>query len=278
MGIDRSAGPDPDDERVPPVVLIVLKRRLRSHRITAPPMKRASPRLPVLAAGRIGGALIVLLLAGCAVIERSPQRDAPPPVPPRATAAAEPHVAATASPAGPPPSALSADRDAPGATEQKTSKPAAPTAQAPATAAAKSPEKSPGESTVKAPPKPAASPPATAQLPKPQTPAPALAKPAGPPPLDLKSLEARLKETKAIGVFTKLTLKNQIDDLLDRFRAYYQGRLQTSLAELRRSFDMLVLKTVALLQDADPPLARAIVSSRESIWGILSNPATFATG
>jgi len=97
-----------------------------------------------------------------------------------------------------------------------------------------------------------------------------------PPPLDLKSLETRLKETKAIGVFTKLALKNQVDDLLDRFRAFYQGRLKTSLVELRRSYDLLVLKVLALLQDADPLLANAIAASRESIWGILSNPVKFA--
>ena len=110
-----------------------------------------------------------------------------------------------------------------------------------------------------------------------QPPAPPVVKPAVPPPLDLKSLEIRLKETKAIGVFTKLALKNQIDDLLERFRAFYQGRIRTSLVELRRSFDMLVMKTLALLQDADPPLAGALASSRESIWGILSDRAKFAT-
>lgn len=109
------------------------------------------------------------------------------------------------------------------------------------------------------------------------TPAPAPAKAEAPSSLDLKLLEARLKETKAIGVFTKLTLKNQIDALLDQFRAYYQGRIKTTLAELRRSFDLLVLKTLALLQDADPPLATAIASSRESIWGILSDPKKFGT-
>jgi hypothetical protein len=92
----------------------------------------------------------------------------------------------------------------------------------------------------------------------------------------LKSLETRLKETPAIGVFTKLALKNQIDELLDRFRGFYQGKVKTSLAELRRSYDMLVLKVLALLQEADPPLASAIAGSREAIWGVLSNPAKFA--
>jgi len=128
-----------------------------------------------------------------------------------------------------------------------------------------------------APAKAAALPLPAAPSPKTQTPAPPLVRPAAPQPLDLKSLETRLKETKAIGVFTKLTLKNQIDDLLERFRAFYQGRIKTSLVELRLSFDMLVMKTLALLQDADPPLAGALAASRESIWGILSDPAKFAT-
>ncbi len=112
---------------------------------------------------------------------------------------------------------------------------------------------------------------------KKETPAAVPAKPAGPPPLDLKTLETRLKDTNAIGVFTKLTIKNQVDDLLDQFRAYYQGRLKTTLADLRQPYDRLVLKVVALLQDADPPLAGAIVASREAIWGILADPAKFAT-
>ena len=97
------------------------------------------------------------------------------------------------------------------------------------------------------------------------------------PPLDLTALETRLKETKAIGVFTKITLKNQVDDLLNQFRAYYQGRAKTTLAELRQPYDMLLLKVLSLLQDGDPELARAIVTSREAIWSVLADPAKFAT-
>jgi hypothetical protein len=36
--------------------------------------------------------------------------------------------------------------------------------------------------------------------------------------LDLNALKKRLKETKSIGLFSKLSLKNKVDDLLDDFR------------------------------------------------------------
>jgi len=105
--------------------------------------------------------------------------------------------------------------------------------------------------------------------------APVAEKPPAPPPLDLTSLEKRLRETDAIGVFTKLTLKNQVDDLLDRFRAHYEGKSKTSLPELRQPFDLLMLKVLSLLQDRDSSLANAILASREAMWSILSDPAKF---
>ena len=75
---------------------------------------------------------------------------------------------------------------------------------------------------------------------------------------------------------TKLTLKNQVDDLLNQFRAFYAGKLKTTLAELRRPYDLLILKVLSLLQDKDPPLASDLASSREAIWAILSDPVKFA--
>ncbi len=94
-------------------------------------------------------------------------------------------------------------------------------------------------------------------------------------PLDVAALKARLRDTSAIGVFTKLALKNQVDDLLQRFRALYQGGQKTSVATLRQPYDLLLLKVLALLQDSDPPLARTISGSREAIWGILADPEKF---
>jgi len=128
----------------------------------------------------------------------------------------------------------------------------------------------------KAPAKIPATPAAAAQSSSKGSITPDIAKPKT-PPLDLAALEQRLKDTKAIGVLTKIALKNQVDDLLDQFRAYYQGKFKTDLATLRRSYDLLVLKVLSLLQDSDQALAAAIVASREAIWGILSDPAKFVT-
>ena len=104
-------------------------------------------------------------------------------------------------------------------------------------------------------------------------PAPA---PAAPPTLDLTALEARLKTTKAIGVFTKLSLKNQVDDLMKQFSEYYQRKGKLTMPELRRSYDLLMMKVLTLLQNDDQKLASAIVSSREAIWGLLADPKKFA--
>ncbi len=128
---------------------------------------------------------------------------------------------------------------------------------------------------------------ATATPKKPPTKAPPLvvvakvARPVAPaarvpdPPLDVAALKLRLKNTEAIGLFTKLALKNQVDDLLQQFRAHYLDGQTTSVAKLRPPYDLLVLKVLALLQDNDPPLAHTISGSREAIWGILADPEKF---
>ena len=107
-------------------------------------------------------------------------------------------------------------------------------------------------------------------------PAPAPAKPAV-QTLDLKALEKRLKDTSAIGVFTKLALKNQVDDLLVKVKGMHQGKVPPTAAQIRQSYDLLLMKVLTLLQDGDPPLAREVSVSREPLWGILSDPVKFAS-
>jgi hypothetical protein len=217
-------------------------------------------------------AIVVLLLTGgCAALTPStpvePKTEpplarpaAPPPAPAEKaapTGAPTPAAAKVAPAAAPAPAAAKAAIPVP----QSASKAAAPVMTAPTPTAA-----------------PKASPVPVPPLPKPAAPSVAASPaPTAAAPLDLNALKEQLKETKAIGVFTKLTLKNQVDDLLQQFRDYYQSKTKLTLAELRRSYDLLLMKVLSLLQDADQKLASAIVSSREAIWALLADPKKFAT-
>ena len=95
-------------------------------------------------------------------------------------------------------------------------------------------------------------------------------------PLDLNGLKARITATKAIGILTKISLENQVDDLLTQFRDHYGGKTTRTMSDLRQSYTLLIMKVLSLLQDHDQMLASAIVSSREAIWSLLSEQTKFA--
>ena len=161
-----------------------------------------------------------------------------------------------------------------------TAKPPSPTSQAPATTSKAKP--APATTAKTAPssatkPQPAPAKQAAAATPPKQATSPAPPKQAAAAPtLDLDGLEARLKQTKAIGLMTKLSLRNKVDDLLAQFRQHHAGKPMPTVAELRRSYDLLMMKVLSLLQDHDQQLASDILSSRERIWGMLADPKSFA--
>jgi hypothetical protein len=212
-------------------------------------------------------AALALVVAGCVSAPKPPPATPAPP-PQAATPQAAPALAAPSpavpAPATPPAAAAPKAQAAAPSPSPAATPPAQPAAKAPPSVAAARP----------AVPKPVAPKPPPAASPATPVPEPAKA-PAAPAPLDLKTLEEKLKETEAIGVMTKLSLKNQVDDLIDAFRAYYAGRSKASLDELRRPYEMLLMKVLSLLQDRDPALARAVHASRDQIWAILSNRDKF---
>jgi hypothetical protein len=201
--------------------------------------------------------MLTVLSTGC-MHETKPQTQPPP-------------VAATPETAKPPQTAKATPA---------TAKPPSPTSKAPATTTKAKP--APATTAKTAPssatkPQPAPPKQAAAATPPKQATAPAPPKQAAAAPtLDLDGLEARLKQTKAIGLMTKLSLKNKVDDLLDQFRQHHAGRPMPTVSELRRSYDLLMMKVLSLLQDHDQQLASDILSSRERIWGMLADPKSFA--
>jgi len=84
--------------------------------------------------------------------------------------------------------------------------------------------------------------------------------------VDYKELEERLKNTDAIGFFTKLAIRNDIIDLVDKIKQYRKkSMLKAKMKEIRARFDGLLLKIIALLEE-DPDLSRDLYVGRESIW------------
>ena len=214
---------------------------------------------------RYPAVLLILLSAGCASVT-------PP----------GPHVAA-AQPAAPQPAATSSpDKPVDVATpELAASQPVAsqpvasqPVASQPAATPVATAAPQPARAAVKPPPvKPVPLPVLNGAAPI----APAVAASrvaAAAPTLDLDALKARLRATKAIGVFTKLSLKNKVDDLMKQFTEHYQGK-KPPLADLRLSYDLLMMKVLSLLQDSDQALASEVVSSREAIWALLADEKKF---
>ena len=202
--------------------------------------------------GRYSAVIMLMVLSTGCMHETKPQTQ-PPPVAATPETAKAPQTAKATPATTKPPASTSKAKPAP-ATTAKIAPPSATKPQ-PAT-----PQKQvasaapPKQATAPAPPKQAA----TA------------------PTLDLDGLEARLKQTKAIGLMTKLSLRNKVDDLLAQFRQHHAGKPMPTVAELRRSYDLLMMKVLSLLQDHDQQLASDIVSSRERIWGLLADPKSFA--
>jgi hypothetical protein len=121
--------------------------------------------------------------------------------------------------------------------------------------------------------RPAAPPPGAPELPA-AGPPPAPAPPAE-PSLSLEELGQRIKQTPAIGTFSKLSLKNDLDDLVDGLRAYHEHK-EGNLGDLHQRYEALVLKILVLLEPDEPELAQALGRSRERVWKRLVDPVEFA--
>lgn len=89
-------------------------------------------------------------------------------------------------------------------------------------------------------------------------------------------LKVQLRKSRAIGFFTKLELRNQVNDLLNDFQKYHESDGRLTIDELKERFDLLLLKIMTLLQDDDPELHQEIVTARTGLWDILVDRNKFA--
>lgn len=92
--------------------------------------------------------------------------------------------------------------------------------------------------------------------------------------LDIRTLESRLRETRAIDPLSKLKLKSQIDELVARFRQMHESGMSTRVGALRQPYENVIGKIQSML-GRDPLLANDIEVSREAIWRVLADPGKF---
>jgi len=89
---------------------------------------------------------------------------------------------------------------------------------------------------------------------------------------DPGTLAERLRQTNAIGFFTKLQLKGDIENLVKEVDDHYAGKNNATLMQLHERFQLLFHKIVTLVQNKDPQLAKDITSARQSLWEWVSDP------
>jgi hypothetical protein len=244
--------------------------------------------------------LSLIVVTGCAGVDRAPARAGTGPDQPEAAIGMPQSHAVQEGTTG---EGRRAEVSVPAAPVPAPAPTAAPAPAAPTAAPAPAPTAAPAPApkAIEAPPAKAPAPPARTVATQPPAAKPAVAGPkpvasasagsssagssdtaaaartGGGQALNLTALEQRLKDTSAIGMMTKITLKNQVDELVERFKAYHEGREKVPLAQLRQPYDSLIMKVLSLLQDKDPSLATSIAQSREAIWSILIDRNRFSS-
>ena len=93
--------------------------------------------------------------------------------------------------------------------------------------------------------------------------------------IDLVSLEDGLRKTDAIGLSEKLSLKGDLDRLVEKFHAYHERTEDDGIEKLESSFHQLVNKTLSLLRADDPDLHQRISAARGGLWTLLRDRETF---
>ena len=70
----------------------------------------------------------------------------------------------------------------------------------------------------------------------------------------------------AIGLLTKLSLREDMSRLLEDVRAYRRRASLATLSDLRRRFDSLVNRVLTLVHEDDRDLALEVAAIREDLW------------
>ena len=84
--------------------------------------------------------------------------------------------------------------------------------------------------------------------------------------VDLQILGDMLAETRAVGIFTKLSLKKDIEKVLLRLKKFHNGKSKFSLEQLEEQYNLLLMKIAIHLQEDDLALHTHLCNAWLVIW------------
>jgi len=90
--------------------------------------------------------------------------------------------------------------------------------------------------------------------------------------LDLGSLEAKIRNTDAMDLFAKISLKSELSSLMDEVARCQLTKNAAGLKQQRARLEKLIDETVALLRKGDVSLADEVNRSRDAVWSFLNRP------
>ena len=89
-------------------------------------------------------------------------------------------------------------------------------------------------------------------------------------------LVEQIADSKSIGLFTKLALKQDSKDLLKKMSSYHSGIGDSSLEELHERYNVMVHKLIIVIRKKDKELAGSVADARDNLWDVLSDETKFS--
>ncbi len=89
---------------------------------------------------------------------------------------------------------------------------------------------------------------------------------------DFHALETKIRNSEAIDLFSKISLKIEITSLVNEAVRLHEGKSAAGLYQRKVRFEELIDRAVIMLRKGDVSLAEEVEGSREALWRFLNSP------
>ncbi len=93
--------------------------------------------------------------------------------------------------------------------------------------------------------------------------------------VDLEMLGEALRGSTAVGLFEKVKLKRNIDELLTRLESWHDGKRSYTLDQLEEQYNVLLMRIASHIQHKDQVLHQQLCNAWLQIWLDLEDSGRF---